>query len=104
MTHAHTTELDALVGSASHRLDALRETNERLDRIRVRVTSPDNVVTVVADGSGAMVELELAENLGSIAADTLASTITDTAAQAAAAAFDQREEILQSLQASFTDS
>ena len=104
MTHAHTTELDALVGSAQDRLDTLRETHERLDRIRIRLTSPDNLVTVVADGSGAMVELELAENLGSVAAHTLASTITDTAAQAAAAALDQREAILQSLQASFTES
>ncbi|WP_212556130.1 YbaB/EbfC family nucleoid-associated protein [Rhodococcus sp. 14-2483-1-2] len=104
MTHAHTTELDALVGSAQHRLDALRETHERLDRIRIRLTSPDNLVTAVADGSGALVELELAENLGSIAAHALASTITAVAADAARAALDQREAILQSLQGSFTDS
>ncbi|WP_179273567.1 MULTISPECIES: YbaB/EbfC family nucleoid-associated protein [unclassified Rhodococcus (in: high G+C Gram-positive bacteria)] len=104
MTHAHTTELDALVDSAQHRLDALRETHERLDRIRIRLTSPDDLVTVVADGSGAMVELELAENLGSVAAHALASTITVVAADAALAALDQREAILQSLQGSFTDS
>ncbi|KQU58869.1 hypothetical protein ASG84_14165 [Rhodococcus sp. Leaf278] len=104
MTHAHTTELDALVGSAQHRLDTLRETHERLDRIRFRVTSADNLATVVADGSGAMVELELAENLGSVTARALASTITSVAAEAAAGALDQRADILQSLQASFTDS
>ena len=104
MTHARTTDLDTLVGSAQDRLDALRETHERLDRIRIRLTSPDNLVTVVADGSGALVELELAENLGSVAAHALASTITAVAAQAAAAALDQREAILQSLQGSFTDS
>ncbi|MCZ4559248.1 YbaB/EbfC family nucleoid-associated protein [Rhodococcus sp. IEGM 1401] len=104
MTHAHTTELDALVGSALHRLDALRETHERLDRIRIRLTSPDYLVTVVVDGSGAVVELELAENLGSVAAHALASTITVVAADAARAALDQREVILQSLQGSFTDS
>ncbi|MCJ0890655.1 YbaB/EbfC family nucleoid-associated protein [Rhodococcus sp. ARC_M12] len=104
MTHNYTTELDTLVGSAQYRLDALRETHERLDRIRIRRTSPDNLVTVVADGSGAMVELELAENLRSVAAHALAATITGTAAEAAAAALDQREAILQSLQGSFTDS
>ncbi|WP_176458085.1 YbaB/EbfC family nucleoid-associated protein [Rhodococcus sp. WWJCD1] len=104
MTHTHTTEVDALVGGAQHRLDTLRETHERLDRVRFRVTSPDNLVTVVADGSGAMVELELAENLGSVTARVLASTITSVAAEAAAGALDHREGILQSLQASFTDS
>ncbi|MDZ7932316.1 MULTISPECIES: YbaB/EbfC family nucleoid-associated protein [unclassified Rhodococcus (in: high G+C Gram-positive bacteria)] len=104
MTHAHTTELDALVGSAQHRLDALRETHERLDRIRIRLTSPDNLVTVVADGTGALVGLELAENLGSVGAHALASTITAMAAQAAVSALDQREAILRSLQGSFTDS
>ncbi|MFI8569147.1 YbaB/EbfC family nucleoid-associated protein [Rhodococcus sp. NPDC078407] len=104
MTHAHTTELDILVGSARHRLDALHETHERLDRIRFRASSPNNTVTVVADGSGAMVDLELAENLGATTAHVLASTITATAAEAAAGALDLHEAILQSLQASFTDS
>lgn len=104
MTAAHATALNALVGAARERLDALHEANESLDGIRVRLTSPDGLVTVVADGSGAMVELELAENLGSVAAHALASTITAVAAQAAAAALDQREAILQSLQGSFTDS
>ncbi|CCQ17183.1 Replicative DNA helicase [Rhodococcus sp. AW25M09] len=104
MTHAHSTELDVVVDTAQRRLDTLRETHERLDRITVRLTSPDNVVTVVADGSGAMVALELAENLGSIPAHELASTITAMAAEAATAALAQRDAILQSLQASFTDS
>ncbi len=104
MTHARTSELDALVGRVQHRLDTVRETHEQLDRIRFRVTSPDNLVTVVADGSGAMVELELAENLVSVTARRLASTITAMAADAALAALDQREAILQSLQASLTDS
>ncbi|OZD08449.1 hypothetical protein CH275_04645 [Rhodococcus sp. 06-235-1A] len=104
MTHARTTELDALVGRVQHRLDILRETHEQLDRIRFRVTSPDNLVTVVADGSGAMVELELAENLRSVSARRLSSTIATVAADAALAALDQREAILQSLQASLTDS
>ena len=104
MTHSRTTALDALVDGARHRLDALRETHERLDRIKFRVTSPDNLVTVVADGSGAMVELEIADNLGSVSAQVLGSTIVSVAAEAAAGALDQRAGILQSLQTSFTDS
>ena len=104
MTHTHTPELDTLVCTAQHRLDALREAHDRLDRLTVRLTSPDNLVTVVADGSGAMIDLELAENLGSTTAQILASTIIGLAADAAAAALDRRELILQSLQASFTDS
>ncbi|MGV8872218.1 MAG: YbaB/EbfC family nucleoid-associated protein [Rhodococcus sp. (in: high G+C Gram-positive bacteria)] len=104
MNNTSATDLDALVGAAQHRLDALRETHESLDRLTVRLTSPDNLVTVVADSSGAMVELALAENLGSTTAHVLASTITTLAADAAAAALTQRDTILQSLQVSFTDS
>ena len=74
MTHSRTTALDALVDGARHRLDALRETHERLDRIRFRVTSPDNLVTVVADGSGAMVELEIAGSIRSVGEQPLATS------------------------------
>lgn len=104
MTGARTTELDTLIDGAHDRLDALRRTHDRLDRIRCRLTSPDDVVTVVVDGSGALVELELAENLASIAPGVLAATIVDTAAEAAAAALAERETILHGLHGSFTDS
>ncbi|MDI9932031.1 YbaB/EbfC family nucleoid-associated protein [Rhodococcus sp. IEGM 1354] len=104
MTHTHPTDLDAVIDNARHRLDRLRETQELVDHIRIRVASPDRLVTVVADGTGAMVGLDLAEDLGSVTAHELASTIVVTAAEAASAALDQRETVLQSLQASFTDS
>ncbi|AMY51480.1 YbaB/EbfC family nucleoid-associated protein [Rhodococcus fascians] len=108
MTHSHPTDLDTVIDNvidkARHRLDGLRETQERVDHIRIRVASPNGLVTVVADGTGAMVGLDLAEDLGSVTARELASTIVLTAAEAASAALDLRETILQSLQASFTDS
>lgn len=104
MTHSHPTDLDTVIDNARHRLGGLRETQERVDHIRIRVASPDGLVTVVANGTGAMVGLDLAEGLGSVTAHELASTIVLTAAEAASAALDQRDTILQSLQASFTDS
>ncbi|WP_209205488.1 YbaB/EbfC family nucleoid-associated protein [Rhodococcus sp. 1R11] len=104
MTHPHPTDIDAVIDNARHRLDRLCETQERVDHIRIRVASPNGLVTVVADGTGAMVGLDLAQDLGSVSAHELASTIVVTAAEAASAALDQRNTILQSLQASFTDS
>lgn len=104
MKHAHTTDMDALIADAQRRLDVLRESYEQLDRIRVSVSSPNNLVTVVADGTGAMIGLELAENLTAVSVHTLVTTITDTAARAASAGREQHSAILQTLQISFTGS
>lgn len=97
------TEMDRIVGGAQHRLESLHATSDALAAIRVETTSPDGLVTVTVDGSGGLVHLVLAEDLTSTTARNLETSIVSTAAAAAQDALAQREDVLERLQTSFTE-
>lgn len=104
MSAADAGDMDRLVAGAHTRLELLRHSREDLDRIRATATSSNRLVVVVADGTGTMVDLHLADDLGSLSARALSEAIVSASAQAARGALEQREAILESLHGFFTDS
>lgn len=97
------TEMDHIVDGAQRRLESLHTASDALATIRVETGSPDGLVTVTVDGSGGLVHLVLADDLSSTTARRLETAIVNTAAEAARVALAEREDALQRLQSSFTD-
>lgn len=78
---------DDIEASARRALDRLQTTSESLAAIRVEHSDDDDLVTVVVDGSGAMVDLRIAEAAMSTPPQALGQLVVDTATAAAGRAF-----------------
>lgn len=95
--------LDALIARADRAFDVMSHASEGLSAVRVRRRSEDGLVTVTVDAGGAMVALELAEDLSDTSAAVLSTTIVATASQAANEATDRRTAIIEQMQSSLSD-
>jgi hypothetical protein len=74
---------DSLVARMAAQRDLLREMDDRFSSISANVASPDESVSVEADGLGAMTGLWLGPQALELEPDALAKLIVDTAASAA---------------------
>ncbi len=94
--------VEALVTRADHALDTMHLASEGLARLRSTRHSVDGLVGVTVDSTGAMVGLELAEDLSRQSARKLTVSITEVAAAAARDALDQRRRILERMRSSLS--
>ncbi|MEH3154388.1 MAG: YbaB/EbfC family nucleoid-associated protein [Gordonia paraffinivorans] len=78
---------DDIEASARRALDRLQSTAESIAAIRVEHSDDDDLVTVVVDGSGALVDLRIAEAAMSMAPQALGQLVVDTATAGAGRAF-----------------
>ncbi|WP_072807212.1 YbaB/EbfC family nucleoid-associated protein [Rhodococcoides yunnanense] len=95
--------LDQLISRGDRALDTLHGAAEYLAALRVVRRSFDGLVTAEVDSHGALVGLELAEDLSRESAERLQTSIVDTAAAATRDALTQREEILRRMQTSLSE-
>lgn len=94
--------VEALVARADLALDTMHLASEGLTRLRITRHSADGLVGVTVDSTGAMVGLELAEDLSRQSARKLTGSITEVAAAAARDALDQRRRILDRMRSSLS--
>lgn len=78
---------DDIEASARRALDRLQSTSENIAAIRVEHSDDDDLVTVVVDGSGALVDLRIAEDAMSRSPQAIGQLVVDTATAAAGRAF-----------------
>ncbi|GAA2054999.1 YbaB/EbfC family nucleoid-associated protein [Williamsia deligens] len=78
---------DDIEASARRALDRLQSTSENISAIRVEHSDDDDRVTVVVDGTGALVDLRIADDAMSMPAAELAQLVVDTATAGAGTAF-----------------
>lgn len=90
------TELDAeaVKHAASAALNRMRDLQDALAAVRGGARSESGDVRVVAEGSGAIVELHLESAALSRSADELGRVIVETAEAAARAAYSRHAEVL----------
>ncbi|MDJ0361694.1 YbaB/EbfC family nucleoid-associated protein [Rhodococcus sp. H29-C3] len=94
--------VEALVSRADLALDTMHLASEGLAHLRITRHSADGLVGVTVDSTGAMVGLELAEDLSRQSARKLTESITGVAAAAARDALDQRRRILERMRSSLS--
>ncbi|WP_247596150.1 MULTISPECIES: YbaB/EbfC family nucleoid-associated protein [unclassified Rhodococcus (in: high G+C Gram-positive bacteria)] len=94
--------VEALVSRADLALDTMHLASEGLVHLRITRHSADGLVGVTVDSTGAMVGLELAEDLSRQSARKLTESITGVAAAAARDALDQRRRILERMRSSLS--
>jgi DNA-binding protein YbaB len=78
---------DDIEASARRALDRLQSASENIAAIRVEHSDDDELVTVVVDGTGALVDLRIAEDAMSMAPQALGQLVVDTATAGAGRAF-----------------
>lgn len=93
--------MDTLVARATDRLAELEHALHDLAQVRGRHTSPDGLITALADGHGALVELRLTEAITTLPAREIGPMVAAACAAAAAEATQRRDEILAQLTAAF---
>lgn len=93
--------IDGIVGRAYAQVELLEGTLTGLQNIRARASSDNHEVTAEVDGDGTLVGLWMNDAVTTLDARTVASLVTDTAQAAAAAASEQRMQVLTQLQDSF---
>ncbi|SIS15545.1 YbaB/EbfC family nucleoid-associated protein [Williamsia sterculiae] len=93
--------MDELEARAHAQLNSMRGLQEQLGSIRVRETSPDDLVTVEVDASGALCDLGLAPGVGELGGRRLGELIVATAHAAARIAFARRAALLEDFNRSF---
>lgn len=94
--------VEALVAGADLALETMHLASEGLARLRITRHSVDGLVGVTVDSTGAMVGLELAEDLTRQSARKFTGSITEVAAAAARDALDQRRRILERMRSSLS--
>ncbi|MGA9871592.1 MAG: YbaB/EbfC family nucleoid-associated protein [Rhodococcus sp. (in: high G+C Gram-positive bacteria)] len=97
------TALDSILARADGALNTMHEASEGLSRLRVTLSSPDEIVTVTVDATGALIDLQLASDLTRTSAAQLESAIVAAASDAAREALARRASILQRMQSSLSD-
>ncbi|MBF6193063.1 YbaB/EbfC family nucleoid-associated protein [Nocardia implantans] len=94
-------EMDALVASATQKLEALEAALYGLKQVRGRFTSPDGAVSVEVNSDGALVGLTLAESVTSLPPAEVGQLIVWACRQAAEDAGAQRSKVVATLNESF---
>lgn len=86
--------MDELEDRVRRRLNQMRDLADKMTAVRARETSPDGVVTVVVDGNGALVDLELSTGVAKLAPAEFEKVLVGTAGQAARRAFAERADLV----------
>ncbi|MEU2032195.1 YbaB/EbfC family nucleoid-associated protein [Nocardia amamiensis] len=94
-------EMDALVASATQKLEALEAALYGLGQVRGRFTSEDGAVGVEVNSDGALVGLTLAESVTSLPPAEVGQLIVWACRQAAEDAGAQRSKVVATLNESF---
>lgn len=95
-------EMDALVKSATDKLEALEQAMYELNAIRAVYTTPDGMVEATADGNGALVGLWLAESITQRPPKEIGDLVVEAGQAAVAEAGRQRSEVMAKLNECFT--
>lgn len=95
-------KLDSIVERADRALATMHDASETLSALRVMRRSVDGLVTVLVDGTGAMIDLELGPDLSRTSVRHLEAAIVATASEAATEALRQRARILEQMQSSLS--
>ncbi|NUS45167.1 MAG: YbaB/EbfC family nucleoid-associated protein [Mycobacteriaceae bacterium] len=95
-------EMDALVKSASDKLEALEEALYQIDRIRGVYAAEDGTVEATADGHGALVGLWLSEAVTQKNPKEVGELVVQASQQAVAEAGKLRAQVLAKLNGEFT--
>jgi DNA-binding protein YbaB len=94
--------MDALVKSATDKLEALEQAMYELASIRAIHTTPDGLVEATADGDGALVGLWLAESITQRTAKEVGDLVVEASQAAVAEAGRQRSAVMAKLNQCFT--
>lgn len=94
-------QMDALVASATAKLEHLEAALDSLQKLRARFTAPDGVVTAEVDGNGALVGLWLDETISAMSPKDVGAAITQACQHAAGLAGQRRAEVLSRLNEAF---
>lgn len=94
-------EMDALVKSASDKLEALEQALHELDKVRGVFASEDGLIETEADGHGALTSLWLAESITQRNPKEIGELIVWAGRQAVEAAGQQRSKIMAKLNEGF---
>ncbi|MCX5044472.1 YbaB/EbfC family nucleoid-associated protein [Aldersonia sp. NBC_00410] len=94
-------EMDALVASATARLENLEAALHGISQVRGVATAQDGLVTAEVDGNGALVDLRLAEAITAHPPAEIGPLVTRTCAEAAVDAARQRARVIERLSAEF---
>lgn len=91
--------MDELQARAHAQLNALRDYSENLDRVRVRASSENGLVTAEVNGAGGLVGLQLSPDATAVGGQRLGAA----AALAAQRAFARRAALTDEFRTSFAD-
>jgi DNA-binding protein YbaB len=94
--------MDALVKSATDKLEALEQAMYELGAIRAVYTTSDGMVEATADGNGALVGLWLAESITQRTAKEIGDMVVEAGQAAVAEAGRRRSEVMAKLNECFT--
>ncbi|WP_054815795.1 YbaB/EbfC family nucleoid-associated protein [Nocardia arizonensis] len=86
--------MDDLVARVRDQLYRLQDLQEATADIRVEETSDDGAVTVVVDGSGALVGLEFTGAIGKLTPEDFERSLVRTAHAAVARAYAERAALI----------
>jgi len=86
--------MDALEARVRRQLDRIRGLGEDTARIRVRETNPGAEITVVVDGNGGLLELELSDGISQLSTDRFERDLVETAGMAVRRAFELRAALV----------
>jgi hypothetical protein len=86
--------MDELEASVRRKLYRIRDLSDDMVAVRARETSPDGTITVEVDGNGTLLNLKFSHEVSRLSPGEFESTLTSTAAAAAANAFAQRAELV----------
>ncbi|KAF0848267.1 YbaB/EbfC family nucleoid-associated protein [Nocardia caishijiensis] len=86
--------MDELMDRVMRKAYRLQDLSDQLAAIRVRVGAADGAVIVVMDGTGALVDLELTEDISTLTAAEFETAIVAAAEAGAKRALEQHNRII----------
>ncbi|WP_028479245.1 hypothetical protein [Nocardia sp. CNY236] len=94
-------EMDDLVESATHKLEALEAALYGMKQVRGRFATEDGMVSVEVNSDGAVIGLTLAESVTSLSPTEAGQLMVWACGQAALDASEQRSKVVATLNESF---
>ncbi|QLY31855.1 YbaB/EbfC family nucleoid-associated protein [Nocardia huaxiensis] len=86
--------MDELEAAVRRRLYRMRDLADDLKAVRATETDPDGIVTAEVDGTGALIDLTLSQEVSRLTPHEFEDVVVRTAAAAAYAAFARRAELV----------
>ena len=86
--------MDELIARVQGQLNRLQDLGDSLNGIEVTETSSDGAVTVTVDGSAALVDLQLTDDIREMTPDEFEAALVDTARTAATRALGEQAELV----------